>query len=64
MNNNDELERQAFERWLQKNHGTTYRLAFEWEEDDEEEMVINAKASVLDMRSAWMGRAKQESNHE
>jgi len=58
----EEQERQAFERWLQENHGAVYRLAFQWDEDDEDEVINYAKASALDMRTAWMARAKQESS--
>lgn len=57
----EELERQAFERWLKKERPATYHLTYLWDEE-EDEVIRSAKASVLDMRITWMARAKQESN--
>ncbi|WP_432323440.1 hypothetical protein [Yersinia enterocolitica] len=41
-----------FEAWLKSKMPTTYRLAFECSDDDE--LTNLAKASVLDMRTAWL----------
>ncbi|CRY10824.1 hypothetical protein [Yersinia enterocolitica] len=46
-----------FEAWLKSKMPTTYRLAFECSDDDE--LTNLAKASVLDMRTAW--QASRES---
>lgn len=46
-----------FEVWLKSKMPTTYRLAFECRDDDE--LTNLAKASVLDMRTAW--KASRES---
>ncbi|HDL7646071.1 TPA: hypothetical protein PXO92_002686 [Yersinia enterocolitica] len=46
-----------FEDWLKSKMPTTYRLAFECSDDDE--LTNLAKASVLDMRTAW--QASRES---
>ncbi|MGP2469990.1 hypothetical protein V1956_15530 [Yersinia sp. 2540 StPb PI] len=46
-----------FEAWLKSKMPTTYRLAFECGDDDE--LTNLAKASVLDMRTAW--QASRES---
>ncbi|MDN0105229.1 hypothetical protein, partial [Yersinia bercovieri] len=43
--------REEFEAWLKSKMPTTYRLAFECSDDDE--LTNLAKASVLDMRTAW-----------
>lgn len=43
--------RAEFEAWLKSKMPTTYRLAFECSDDDE--LTNLAKASVLDMRTAW-----------
>ncbi|WP_147195963.1 hypothetical protein [Pantoea sp. CCBC3-3-1] len=61
---NDELERreiQSFNKWLEQENPAIYHLAYHWDEA-EDEVIHSAKASVLDMRTAWMARAKQESN--
>lgn len=43
-----------FEAWLKSKMPTTYKLAYETENYcDDEDMVNLAKASVLDMRTAW-----------
>ncbi|PSH17669.1 hypothetical protein B7R70_07720 [Yersinia pseudotuberculosis] len=43
-----------FESWLKSKMPTTYKLAYETENYcDDEDMVNLAKASVLDMRTAW-----------
>ncbi len=49
--------REEFEAWLKSKMPTTYRLAFECGDDDE--LTNLAKASVLDMRTAW--QASRES---
>ncbi|EKN6317559.1 hypothetical protein DVP60_15065 [Yersinia enterocolitica] len=49
--------REEFEAWLKSKMPTTYRLAFECSDDDE--LTNLAKASVLDMRTAW--KASRES---
>lgn len=49
--------RELFEAWLKSKMPTTYRLAFECSDDDE--LTNLAKASVLDMRTAW--QASRES---
>ncbi|WP_145525869.1 DNA-directed RNA polymerase subunit alpha C-terminal domain-containing protein [Yersinia rohdei] len=43
--------REEFEKWLKLKMPTTYKLAFECGDDDE--FTNLAKASVLDMRTAW-----------
>ncbi len=43
--------REEFEAWLKSKMPTTYRLAFECGDDDE--LTNLAKASVLDMRTAY-----------
>lgn len=49
-----------FEAWLKSKMPTTYKLAYETENYcDDEDMVNLAKASVLDMRTAW--KASRES---
>ncbi|MEQ9723934.1 hypothetical protein ABQG65_22655 [Yersinia alsatica] len=49
-----------FEAWLKSKMPTTYKLAYETENYcDDEDMVNLAKASVLDMRTAW--QASRES---
>lgn len=48
---------EEFEAWLKSKMPTTYRLAFECSDDDE--LTNLAKASVLDMRTAW--QASRES---
>ncbi|ANI31945.1 hypothetical protein PL78_19220 [Yersinia entomophaga] len=49
--------REEFEAWLKSKIPTTYRLAFECGDDGE--LTNLAKASVLDMRTAW--QASRES---
>lgn len=49
--------REDFEKWLKLKMPTTYKLAFECGDDDE--LTNLAKASVLDMRTAW--KASRES---
>ncbi|HDL6532729.1 TPA: hypothetical protein PXJ50_004583 [Yersinia enterocolitica] len=52
--------REEFEAWLKSKMPTTYKLAYETENYcDDEDMVNLAKASVLDMRTAW--QASRES---
>ena len=52
--------REDFEAWLKSKMPTTYKLAYETENYcDDEDMVNLAKASVLDMRTAW--QASRES---
>ncbi len=52
--------REEFEDWLKSKMPTTYKLAYEIENYcDDEDMVNLAKASVLDMRTAW--QASRES---
>ncbi|EOU2324592.1 hypothetical protein ACNTRZ_004575 [Yersinia enterocolitica] len=52
--------REDFEAWLKSKMPTTYKLAYETENYcDDEDMVNLAKASVLDMRTAW--KASRES---
>ncbi|CNH96407.1 hypothetical protein [Yersinia intermedia] len=49
-----------FEAWLKSKMPTTYKLAYGTENYcDDEDMVNLAKASVLDMRTAW--QASRES---
>lgn len=43
--------REDFEKWLKLKMPTTYKLAFE--DGEEDELTKLAKASVLDMRTAW-----------
>ncbi len=51
---------EEFEAWLKSKMPTTYKLAYETENYcDDEDMVNLAKASVLDMRTAW--QASRES---
>lgn len=52
--------REEFEAWLKSKMPTTYKLAYETENYcDDESMVNLAKATVLDMRTAW--QASRES---
>lgn len=55
-------ERAKFEAWLKLECKMTYRLAYDSNEDDDEAMITNAKATALDMRAAWLARAQLETS--
>lgn len=48
------MENEAiFDAWLKDNHPETYRLAYRWNDKDDDDLIAYAKASVLDMRTGW-----------
>lgn len=58
--------RAQFEAWLRDTSPALYELAYYWDEE-EDEVVYSAKATVLDLRTGWdaawqASRAEIENN--
>lgn len=63
----EELCRAKFEEWLRDKNRALYELAYCWDEE-EDEVIHSAKASVLDMKTAWLAawniRAEMEKSDD